>query len=134
MSTLKEQLLKSNKDYKEEMVDLIIDDSEVEYSRKIEDLARDAKRVINKRKSLVLDMIPTNMLTKAVVNDKFDAHDMHEQELALEEERVKILKNLLANLKLYEEHFGPYNGIDRINALFGEGIDCHDIMNSILFG
>lgn len=135
MSTLlKEQLLMSNKDFKEKAVENLIVSTEMEYRRTIEDLVIEAKQLRNQRESLVLDVIPTNMLTKAVVTEKFDAKNMHTQELNLEMERIKRIKHILLNLKMYEEHFGPYSSIEEINSLLGEGVDCHTIMDSILFG
>jgi hypothetical protein len=102
------------KQIREQRAQGLVEDVELEYKRRIEDLCREIKQYDRSADSLLLDLCPGNVTTLQVVPTEFKPSAYMEKDLALHLNKRNAIIKLEIAVDRYEYLFGPYTEASRI--------------------
>lgn len=108
MATFKESLTSSFRQIRADRAEGIVEDTELEYKRTIEDLCRQIRNCDRSRENLILDLAPGNITSTNVVPADFKAAVFKEKDIEIGLTKRDAIIKLEIVLGRYEDLFGPY--------------------------
>jgi len=94
-----DSLKRNNKQIKDDRAEAIVEDAEMAFSRKIQDMERDIKRLVRARDNM-LDLSPDNSLSLMLASD-FDGEKFASEELKM----AMTLRNKEIELELLQNRY-----------------------------
>ena len=117
MAKFKDYLTASFRQIREDRADGIVEDTEIEYRRDIEDRLRRIRQYDRQRDNLILDLCPSNITSTQVVPGDFDAAKFKDKDIQIGIDRRNDLIILEIVVDRYESLFGAYPEAEKIKEL-----------------
>ena len=117
MGKFKDYLTASFRQIREDRAEGIVDDTEIEYRRDIEDRMRRIRQYDRQRDNLILDLCPVTTTSTQVVPSDFDAVAFKNKDIQIGIDRRNDLIILEIVVDRYESLFGAYPEADKIKEL-----------------
>lgn len=105
------------KQIREQRAQGLVEDVELEYKRRIEDLCREIKQYDRGADSLLLDLCPGNVTSLQVVPAEFQPSQYMERDLAIHLNKRNAAIKLEIAVDRYEYLFGPYAEASKIKEI-----------------
>lgn len=113
----KETVTGTFKQIREQRAQGLVEDVELEYKRRIEDLCREVKQYDRASDSLLLDLCPGNVTTLQVVPSEFKPSVYLEKDLQIHLNKRNALIKLEIAVDRYEFLFGAYPEASKIKEM-----------------
>lgn len=113
----KSDLMRSFKQLKEARAESVVEDAEILYKRKIEDLCKNLRQYERDREDMILDLSPNSIGSSAVVPSDFKIDVLLEKDIELGKKKREDEIILGIVLDRYQKMFGPVENQDMIKRV-----------------